>query len=98
MGAGVGRSCGMNGGVNGAEAIAFAQACRPAALKWLEEPVWPPEDFATLAQVRAKGGLDIAAGENACTVHQFRQMMQAGAGGHPPPPVPKTAAPPEHPL
>ena len=43
---------------------------------FLEEPVWPPEDFATLAEVRAKGGLDIAAGENACTAYQFRQMMR----------------------
>ena len=46
---------------------------------FLEEPVWPPEDFATLAMVRAEGGIDIAAGENACTAHQFRQMMTAGA-------------------
>ena len=46
---------------------------------FLEEPVWPPEDFATLAKVRTEGGIDIAAGENACTVHQFRQMMTAGA-------------------
>jgi L-alanine-DL-glutamate epimerase-like enolase superfamily enzyme len=69
----------MNCPLDGAEATAFAQACRPAALKFLEEPVWPPEDFAALAQVRKKGGLDIAAGENACTVHQFRQMMSADA-------------------
>ena len=54
---------------------------------FLEEPVWPPEDFATLAQVRTKGGLDIAAGENACTVHQFRQMMTAGAVSHAQPSV-----------
>ena len=40
-----------------------------AAPLFLEEPVWPPEDFAGLAQVRNNGGLDIAAGENACTVH-----------------------------
>src|SRR5258708_5610837 len=79
----------MNCPLNGEEAIAFAQACRPAALKWLEEPVWPPEDFATLADVRAKGGLDIAAGENACTVHQFRQMMQAGAVSYAQPSVTK---------
>src|ERR1700730_7845698 len=32
----------MNCPLDQAEAIAFAQACRPAALKWLEEPVWPP--------------------------------------------------------
>jgi L-alanine-DL-glutamate epimerase-like enolase superfamily enzyme len=79
----------MNCPLDLADAIAFAQACRPAALKWLEEPVWPPEDFTTLADVRAKGGLDIAAGENACTVHQFRQMMQAGAVSYAQPSVTK---------
>ena len=69
----------MNCPMDGASAIAFAHDCRPAKLKFLEEPVWPPEDFGTLAEVRVKGGLDIAAGENACTVHQFRQMMTQGA-------------------
>ena len=54
---------------------------------FLEEPVWPPEDFATLAEVRAKGGLDIAAGENACTAYQFRQMMTSGAVSHAQPSV-----------
>ena len=56
---------------------------------FLEEPVWPPEDFATLAEVRTKGGLNVAAGENACTVHQFRQMMKAGAVSHAQPSVTK---------
>jgi len=79
IGAGVPLMVDMNCPLDGAEAIAFAQACRAAAPRFLEEPVWPPEDFATLAEVRGKGGLDIAAGENACTVHQFRQMMTAGA-------------------
>jgi len=37
--------------------------------------------------VRAKGGLNVAAGENACTVHQFRQMMEAGAVSHAQPSV-----------
>ena len=77
----------MNCPLDGTEAIAFAQACRAASPMFLEEPVWPPEDFATLAEVRAKGGLDIAAGENACTVHQFRQMMTAGAVSHAQPSV-----------
>jgi L-alanine-DL-glutamate epimerase-like enolase superfamily enzyme len=77
----------MNCPLSGAEAIAFAKACRPAQPMFLEEPVWPPEDFATLAEVRAKGGLDIAAGENACTSYQFRQMMTAGAVSHAQPSV-----------
>jgi L-alanine-DL-glutamate epimerase-like enolase superfamily enzyme len=79
----------MNCPMDGATAIAFAHSCRDANPMFLEEPVWPPEDFATLAEVRAKGGLDIAAGENACTVHQFRQMIKAGAVSHAQPSVTK---------
>jgi L-alanine-DL-glutamate epimerase-like enolase superfamily enzyme len=77
----------MNCPLDGPAAIAFAKDCRDAHPMFLEEPVWPPEDFATLAEVRAKGGLDIAAGENACTVYQFRQMMEAGAVSHAQPSV-----------
>lgn len=69
----------LNCPMNGTAAIAFAHDCRDAAPLFLEEPIWPPEDFDTLAETRIKGGLDIAAGENACTVYQFRQMMNAGA-------------------
>jgi L-alanine-DL-glutamate epimerase-like enolase superfamily enzyme len=79
----------LNCPLDGPAAIAFAHSCRDAAPLFIEEPVWPPEDFATLAEVRAKGGLNIAAGENACTVHQFRQMMQAGAVSHAQPSVTK---------
>jgi len=77
----------MNCPLEGPSAIAFALACREAQPMFLEEPVWPPEDFVTLAEVRAKGGLDIAAGENACTAYQFRQMMTAGAVSHAQPSV-----------
>ncbi|MFL6837754.1 MAG: mandelate racemase/muconate lactonizing enzyme family protein [Bradyrhizobium sp.] len=87
IGSGVPLMVDMNCPLDGASAIAFAQACRAAAPMFLEEPVWPPEDFVTLAEVRAKGGLDIAAGENACTVHQFRQMIAAGAVSHAQPSV-----------
>ena len=79
IGTGVPLMVDLNCPLNEAEAIAFAQDCREAAPLFLEEPVWPPEDFATLAKVRVNGALDIAAGENACTVHQFRQMMEARA-------------------
>jgi L-alanine-DL-glutamate epimerase-like enolase superfamily enzyme len=89
IGSGIPLMVDMNCPLSGAEAIAFAQACRDATPMFLEEPVWPPEDFATLAEVRQKGGLDIAAGENACTVYQFRQMMDAGAVSHAQPSVTK---------
>ncbi len=79
IGAGIPLMVDMNCPMDGAAAIVFAQECRDSAPLFLEEPVWPPEDFGTLAEVRSKGGLAIAAGENACTAHQFRQMMTAGA-------------------
>jgi L-alanine-DL-glutamate epimerase-like enolase superfamily enzyme len=87
IGPGVPLMVDMNCPLSGPEAIAFAHACHDAAPTFLEEPVWPPEDFATLAEVRKNGGLDIAAGENACTVYQFRQMMEAGAVSHAQPSV-----------
>jgi L-alanine-DL-glutamate epimerase-like enolase superfamily enzyme len=89
IGAGVPLMVDMNCPMDGAAAIQFAHACRAAAPRFLEEPVWPPEDFATLAKVRAEGGMDIAAGENACTEHQFRQMLKAGAVSHAQPSVTK---------
>jgi L-alanine-DL-glutamate epimerase-like enolase superfamily enzyme len=95
IGAGVPLMVDMNCPLDGTSAIGFAQACRAAQPMFLEEPVWPPEDFATLAEVRAKGGLDIAAGENACTAYQFRQMMDAGAVSHAQPSVIKVGGVPE---
>ncbi len=46
---------------------------------WIEEPVFPPEDFAALKQVRGHAGVALAAGENWCTVTQFRHALDAGA-------------------
>ncbi len=45
---------------------------------WLEEPVFPPEDYETLARLR-NNGVPIACGENACTQWQFRELISAGA-------------------
>src|ERR1700750_2230582 len=87
IGAGVPLMVDINCPLSGAEAIAFAHACKAAAPMFLEEPVWPPEDFTTLAEVRKQGGLDIAAGENAWTEYQFRAMMNAGAVSHAQPSV-----------
>jgi L-alanine-DL-glutamate epimerase-like enolase superfamily enzyme len=47
-------------------------------LSWLEEPIFPPEDFAALAALR-DGRLPIAAGENWCTARQFDAAFAAGA-------------------
>ena len=46
---------------------------------WLEEPIWPPEDFAALAELRRTSLMPIAAGENAGTAFQLAQMLAARA-------------------
>lgn len=56
------------------EAIAMAIAMDEHALLWLEEPVWPPEDFASLNRVQAEGGVPLASGENLCTAVPFAEM------------------------
>lgn len=47
-------------------------------LAWLEEPIFPPEDFATLHRLRSPR-LRIAAGENWCTSVQFASAAAADA-------------------
>lgn len=61
------------------EALRFDKALEPLGLDWLEEPIWPPEDFNGLAAVRATGRHRIAAGENAGSLHDFVAMIDAGA-------------------
>ena len=61
------------------EALDMAEKLRSLNLRWLEEPVWPPEDHTALAHVRAHGGIPVAAGENATTVAQFKHLFDAGA-------------------
>jgi L-alanine-DL-glutamate epimerase-like enolase superfamily enzyme len=61
-----------------AEARKAARAIREENFHWLEEPVWPPNDFEGLAAVREEG-VAIAAGENVHTVHEFRRCLEAGA-------------------
>ncbi|HSF05177.1 MAG TPA: mandelate racemase/muconate lactonizing enzyme family protein [Methylomirabilota bacterium] len=62
-----------------AEAVEMARRLAPLDVHWLEEPVWPPENLAGLAEVRARGGLPTAAGENYGTVWEFRRAFEAGA-------------------
>ena len=62
---------------------------RPYDLHWLEEPIFPPEDFAAIAKLRAGTGVAMAAGENNCTSFQFREMFAAGAVDYAQPSVTK---------
>jgi len=48
-------------------------------LLWLEEPIWPPEDFESLSRVRTAKKIPIAAGENNISTYHFECMLKAGA-------------------
>ena len=59
-------------------AIRAAVQLAPLALAWFEEPV-DSEDFASLAAVRARAPMPIAAGESVYGVASFARMIEAGA-------------------
>ncbi len=61
------------------EAIGMALRWREHGLLWLEEPVFPPEDFRAMRAVGNASGIPIAAGENLCFATQFEAMLDAGA-------------------
>jgi L-alanine-DL-glutamate epimerase-like enolase superfamily enzyme len=61
------------------EAHAHAKDLRAFNLKWLEEPVWPPEDYVGLAELRRTSGIPIAAGENVSTLMEFDRLLELEA-------------------
>jgi L-alanine-DL-glutamate epimerase-like enolase superfamily enzyme len=62
-----------------AAALDFADAVRPLNIRWLEEPVWPPEDPTAITLVRAAARIPVAAGENCGTIEDVRRLLSAGA-------------------
>jgi len=61
------------------EARMRAEKLKELSLKWLEEPVWPPENYDGLAQLRRTCGIPIAAGENVPALMDFERLMAAHA-------------------
>ncbi|MEK9672989.1 MAG: mandelate racemase/muconate lactonizing enzyme family protein [Rhodospirillaceae bacterium] len=51
---------------------------RRGGFLWLEEPVWPPEDFDGSARVRQEGTA-ISGGENIASTVEFKRAIEAGA-------------------
>jgi D-galactarolactone cycloisomerase len=61
------------------EARINALLLKPYDPYWLEEPIFPPEDYPALGRLKSETGVPTAAGENACTVYEFRAMFAANA-------------------
>lgn len=56
------------------EARDVARTLREHNIHWLEEPIFPPDDFAGLAAVRQEG-VAIAAGENVGSLQEFHRLF-----------------------
>lgn len=61
------------------EALGIAKKLVRYQLKWLEEPIYPPEDFASLARLRQLADVPLAAGENLPNAWAFKGMIESGA-------------------
>ena len=58
-----------------ADAVDAVAEMAPSDLLWIEEPIWPPEDFASLAALRHATGVATAIGENAGNALDFKKML-----------------------
>ena len=61
-----------------AEAEAAVAAMAPYKPFWVEEPIYPPEDFEALAKLRTVTGVPVGIGENATSLRDFLRMITIG--------------------
>ena len=64
------------------EALNKKEFFKKINLLWVEEPIFPPEDFKSLALLRKNLGTPIALGENACTEWEFQKILESGAADY----------------
>jgi L-alanine-DL-glutamate epimerase-like enolase superfamily enzyme len=61
------------------EALIQAHKLEELNLVWLEEPIWPPEDYRSLSDLAKNTSIPLAAGENCISAMDFRHLWEAGA-------------------
>ncbi|BEQ16972.1 mandelate racemase/muconate lactonizing enzyme family protein [Desulfoferula mesophila] len=65
----------VNGPWSVREAVYMGRHLEELNLYWLEEPVWPGDDYQGLAEVRASIDIPLAAGENEYTARGFMGLI-----------------------
>jgi D-galactarolactone cycloisomerase len=60
------------------DALKVAEAWKPLDIFWIEEPIWPPDDFTAMATFAARSPIRLAAGENAGSAEEFERLMDIG--------------------
>ncbi len=61
------------------EALIQTHKLEELDLVWLEEPIWPPEDYRSLATLARNARIPLAAGENCISAMDFRHLWETGA-------------------
>lgn len=64
---------------NPLEAERFAKSLAEYHVGWLEEPIWPPDDYRSLAWLRKRSPVPIAGGENEFSIWGFERILETGA-------------------
>ena len=78
IGPGVPLTVDMNCPWSSDDALKMAEAWKPYDIMWMEEPIWPPDDFSAMAKFAAKSPIRLAAGENAGSLEEFERLMDIG--------------------
>jgi L-alanine-DL-glutamate epimerase-like enolase superfamily enzyme len=60
------------------DALKMADAWKAYDVFWMEEPIWPPDDFSAMAKFAARSPIKLAAGENAGSLQEFERLMDIG--------------------
>ncbi|HXZ37311.1 MAG TPA: mandelate racemase/muconate lactonizing enzyme family protein [Thermodesulfobacteriota bacterium] len=79
VGGGIEVTMDVNGVFNSLEAERFARQLAEFDIGWFEEPIWPPDDYRALAQLRRRSPVPIAGGENESTVYGFERILETEA-------------------
>jgi L-alanine-DL-glutamate epimerase-like enolase superfamily enzyme len=67
----------VNGFFNPLDAVNFSKQLAKYNVGWFEEPIWPPDDYRALAQLRQRSAVPIASGENESTIYGFERLFEA---------------------
>jgi|ECHnycMinimDraft_1075156.scaffolds.fasta_scaffold00536_7 L-alanine-DL-glutamate epimerase-like enolase superfamily enzyme len=68
----------LNCSLNLKQALRVLPRLERYELEWVEEPLWPPEDYRSLRELSLKLGIPIAAGENEYTLSGFMRLVREG--------------------
>jgi L-alanine-DL-glutamate epimerase-like enolase superfamily enzyme len=67
----------VNGFFNPLDAVNFSRKLAEYNTGWFEEPIWPPDDYRALSQLRQRSAVPIASGENESTIYGFEHLFEA---------------------